>query len=402
VTASLEAFDSAAAGRRLAALIDDLSNWYVRRSRRRFWAGPSNAHGASAFATLHSALVTVTKLMAPITPFLTDYLWGVLREPGSPESVHLAQWPAADASLIDPGLATQMALARRVVDLGRSARCAAGVGIRQPLERALVGASGFASLPAELRSLVAEELNVHSVSALDSSADGGELVRYSVKPDFRALGKRFGARTQAVAAAIRDADPAAVAAQIAGGSLRLDVAGAGPVEITAADVIVTQTPAEGWGVAVADGETVALDLAVSPSLRAEGLAREVVRRIQEARKASGLAVTDRISLHWSTAGGELADALAAHGALIADEVLAETFEPGEPPAEEPGNADKAADGGATGDADAPGGWHEHVDADLGLHFWLAPTPRLAAPISLSGPALAWQRHDSLPGNRNSW
>ena len=212
VTASLEAFDSAAAGRRLAALIDDLSNWYVRRSRRRFWAGPSSADGASAFATLHSALVTVTKLMAPITPFLTDYLWGVLREPGSPESVHLAQWPAADASLIDPGLAAQMALARRVVELGRSARSAAGVGIRQPLERALVGASGFASLPAELRSLVAEELNVHSVSPLDSGAAGGELVRYSVKPDFRALGKRFGARTQAVAAAIRDADPAAVAA----------------------------------------------------------------------------------------------------------------------------------------------------------------------------------------------
>jgi hypothetical protein len=146
------------------------------------------------------------------------------------------------------------------------------------------------------------------------------------------------------------------------------------VQITAADVIVTQTPAEGWGVAVADGETVALDLAVSPSLRAEGLAREVVRRIQEARKACGLAVTDRISLRWSAAGGELAGALAAHGALIADEVLAQTFEPGPPTAEKPGKADKAATRGAAGDAAAPGGWHEHVDADLGLHFWLAPIP----------------------------
>jgi isoleucyl-tRNA synthetase len=237
-----------------------------------------------------------------------------------------------------------------VVDLGRSARSAAGVGIRQPLERALVGAAGFAALPAELRVLVAEELNVHSVVPLDSGVAGAELVRYSVKPDFRALGKRFGARTQAVAAAIRDADPAAVAAATAeGGSLRLDVPGGGPLEITAQDVVVTQTPAEGWGVAVADGETVALDLTVTPSLRGEGLAREVVRRIQEARKASGLAVTDRISLRWSAATGELADALAAHGALIADEVLAETFEPGEAPAN---------------------GWHEHVDADLGLRFWL--------------------------------
>jgi isoleucyl-tRNA synthetase len=352
VTASLEAFDSAAAGRRLAALIDDLSNWYVRRSRRRFWAGPASADGASAFATLHSALVTVTKLMAPITPFLTDYLWGVLREAEAPESVHLAQWPAADASLIDAALAAQMALTRRVVELGRSARSAAGVGIRQPLERALVGASGFAELPAELRSLVAEELNVHSVAPLDSGAADGELVRYSVKPEFRALGKRFGPGTQAVAAAIRAADPAAVAAAVAGsGSVRLDVPGAGPVEITAQDVIVTQTPAEGWGVAVADGETVALDLAVTPALRAEGLAREVVRRIQEARKAAGLAVTDRIALRWSATEGDLADAISAHGALIAGEVLAETFEPAEPP--------------------GPAGWHDHADADLGLHFWLA-------------------------------
>jgi isoleucyl-tRNA synthetase len=377
VTAFLEAFDSAAAGRRLAALIDDLSNWYVRRSRRRFWGGPASTDGASAFATLHSALVTVTKLMAPVTPFLTDYLWGVLRESGSPESVHLAEWPVADSSLIDPGLAAQMSLARRVVELGRSARSAAGVGIRQPLGRALVGAAGFASLPAELRSLVAEELNVHSVVPLGSGSACGELVRYSVKPDFRALGKRFGARTQAVATAIRDADPAAVAAAISrgaeGGSLRLDVPGVGPVEITAQDVIVTQTPAEGWGVAVADGETVALDLAVTPSLRAEGLAREVVRRVQEARKASGLAVTDRITLRWSAADGELADALAAHGALIADEVLAETFEPGEAPAEgeSRGTGEAASAQGSSGAPSTPGGWHEHVDADLGLRFWLA-------------------------------
>ena len=212
--AALEAFDTATAGRRLAGLIDDLSNWYVRRSRRRFWDGPGSADGASAFATLHAALAAVTAMMAPITPFLADYLWGVLRPADAPESVHLATWPTWDADLIDPSLSAQMALARRLVELGRSARSAASVRTRQPLGRALVGAAGFAALPAELRDLIAEELNVHAVEPLD--AVGRELVTYTVKPEFRALGKRFGSSTQAVAAAIRAADPAALAHAVVG------------------------------------------------------------------------------------------------------------------------------------------------------------------------------------------
>ena len=147
VTASLEAFDTAAAGRRLAALIDDLSNWYVRRSRRRFWDGPASADGAAAFATLYECVSTLTLLLAPFVPFVTDYLWGVLRRPGAPESVHLASWPAFDAALIDPELSEQMALARRLVELGRSARSGASVRTRQPLRQALIGAAGFGELP---------------------------------------------------------------------------------------------------------------------------------------------------------------------------------------------------------------------------------------------------------------
>ena len=144
VTAALEAFDTAAAGRRLAVLIDDLSNWYVRRSRRRFWDGPGSPDGAAAFATLHAALDALTRMLAPVIPFLSDYLWGVLRPADAPESVHLASWPATDAALIDASLSAQMALARRIVELGRSARSAASVRTRQPLSRALVGAAGFA------------------------------------------------------------------------------------------------------------------------------------------------------------------------------------------------------------------------------------------------------------------
>src|SRR6202166_1293543 len=115
VTSSLEAFDTAAAGRRLAALVDDLSNWYVRRSRRRFWDGPSSPDGLSAFATLHECVTTLTLLMAPVTPFVTDYVWGVLRQADAVESVHLAAWPAFDASVIDPVLSARMALVPRVV-----------------------------------------------------------------------------------------------------------------------------------------------------------------------------------------------------------------------------------------------------------------------------------------------
>ena len=353
VTASLEAFDTATAGRRLAGLIDDLSNWYVRRSRRRFWDGPGSADGASAFATLHSALTAVTAMMAPITPFLADYLWGVLRPADAPESVHLASWPAWDQDLIDPALSSQMALARRLVELGRSARSAASVRTRQPLGRALAGAAGFAALPAELRDLIAEELNVHEVEPLD--AVGRELVTYTVKPDFRALGKRFGSSTQAVAAAIRAADPAVLAHAVAadGGSAIVQAAELGSVTVTADDLVVTQTPLEGWGVATAAGETVALDLAVSDALRAEGWAREVVRLVQDARKSDGLQVSDRIELRWATPDGDLAAALSAHGELIAGEVLAVSFDHGE------------------GAGDAAGPWHEHADDDLGLRFWLA-------------------------------
>ena len=357
VTASLEAFDSAAAGRRIATLIDDLSNWYVRRSRRRFWEGPSPADGASAFATLHEALVVLTKLMAPVTPFLADYVWGVLRPGDSPESVHLTSWPAYDASLIDPDLSAQMALARRLVELGRSARSAASVRTRQPLSRALVGAAGFGSLPPALRDLVAEELNVHTLEPLDAA--GGSLVSYTVKPQFRSLGKRFGSSTQAVAAAIAAADPASLAAALTAGSASVPVASLGSVSLTADDLVVTQTPLEGWGVATASGETVALDLAVTPALRAEGLAREVVRLIQEARKNDGLDVTDRILLHWSASDPELALALAEHRELIAGEVLAVSFGPA------PTGPGAPADGVV---------WHEHADADLGLRFWLAVAP----------------------------
>ncbi|MFY9930037.1 MAG: isoleucine--tRNA ligase [Streptosporangiaceae bacterium] len=352
VTAALEGFDTARAGRRLATLIDDLSNWYVRRSRRRFWNGPSAADGASAFATLYECVMTLTLLMAPFVPFVTDYVWGVLRGPGLPDSVHLASWPAPDTTLIDPELSAQMALARRLVELGRSARSGASVRTRQPLRRALIGAVGFDTLPAALRAEVAAELNVSALDTLGGQA--GDLVDYAVKPNFRSLGRRFGPRTPAVAAAISALPAADVAAAVlAGGTVPVSTGTAGeeadPVLIGADDVVVTQTPRAGWAVATDAGETVALDTEVTPELRREGLAREVIRLVQEARKNDGLDVTDRIVLRWSASEPELAAALDEHGRLIAGEVLA------------------VESGPEVAVPDAP----EHADPELGLRFWLA-------------------------------
>jgi isoleucyl-tRNA synthetase len=354
VTAALEDFDTAAAGRRLTTFVDDLSNWYVRRSRRRFWEGPGTHDGAAAFATLYQCLETLSRLMAPIVPFLTDHVWGILRGPDGPESVHLTTWPSADPALVDRELSAQMSLARRLVELGRSARAAASLGIRQPLPRALAGAAGFAELPAELRDQVAGELNVRALEAL--STVGDDLVDHIVKPNFRSLGRRFGSRTQAVAAAITAVDPGTLASQLAAVGEASVLVDGEPVAIGPDEVIVTQTPRAGWSVASDGGETVALDLDVTPELRREGLAREVIRLVQDARKADGLDVSDRIALHWEAPDPELAAALAEHGRLIAGEVLATEFGPLGASGAEPA----AGSGAGT----------EHQATDLGLTFWI--------------------------------
>ncbi|MDH2428601.1 isoleucine--tRNA ligase [Sphaerisporangium sp. TRM90804] len=338
VTEAMETFDTTRVGRRLTEFLDDLSNWYVRRSRRRFWSGD-----ASAFATLYECLETVTRLMAPLVPFLTDYLWDVLRAPDAPPSVHLATWPEVNRDLLDPGLSEQMALVRRLVELGRSARAGSGVKTRQPLGRALVGAPGWGALDSSLRDLIADELNVQTLE--DLSSFSADLVSFTVKPNFRVLGKRFGGGTKDVAAAVTAADPAALAARIRAGEAATVTVGGEEVAIGGDDVIVTEQPRAGWAVetgavGTGTGETIALDLAVTPELWRAGLVREVIRLVQDARKSSGLEITDRIDLWW-TASGDLAEALRADGAKLSEEVLATTLTEGTPPAPLPAHQDPA-------------------------------------------------------------
>ncbi|GAA0413528.1 isoleucine--tRNA ligase [Acrocarpospora corrugata] len=347
VTAALEVFDTARAGRRITEFLDDLSNWYVRRSRRRFWTGEE-----SAFATLYECLETVTRLMAPMVPFTTDHVWDVLRGPDAPPSVHLATWPEVRPEQLDPALSEQMALVRRLVELGRSARASSSVKTRQPLGRALIGAPGWPGLSGELRDLIADELNVLALE--DMSGFSADLVTFTVKPNFRALGRRFGSQTKLVAAAITAADPAALAQTLRSGTVAtLDAGELGAVPVGPDDVIVTEQPKSGWAVETGavdtgTGETVALDLAMTPELRRAGLVREVVRLVQEARKASGLSITDRIELRWAAGSDELAEALRGGGGTVAEEVLATSF----------------------AEADLDTELVIHQDAELGLTFQL--------------------------------
>ncbi len=337
VTAALEDFDSLRAGRRLATCIDDLSNWYVRTSRRRFWDGDP-----AALTTLHECLRVLTLLLAPFTPFITDEVWDALFSSGEGDSVHLASWPTGDAAQVDEALTTQMALVRRLVDLGRAARAESKTKTRQPLGRALVSAADWEQVPDALRDLVAAELNV-----LDLERLSGDLVEVSVKASFRVLGKRFGKRTQLVADAIHAAEPAALVRGLADGTASVTVEGE-QLGLAADELLVTETPREGWAVATGAGETVALDLEITPVLRRAGLVRDAVRLVQDARKNSGLDVVDRIELWWQASADETVAALREGGARLAEEVLAVSLTEGAP----------ASD------------LRPHDDDDLGLTFWL--------------------------------
>lgn len=312
----LEGYDTARAGRLLADFIDDLSNWYVRRSRQRFWEGDQDA-----LVTLYECLDVLTRLLAPFVPFITEEVWQHVIRPGNqsaPESVHLATWPQLDAGLIDPELSAQVATARALAEAGRAARKASNVRIRQPLSRALVGLPAGTVLVQALLDDVSDELNVKLLQPLDA---GSEVVDVQVKPNFRELGKRFGKQTQQVAKAILAADlPTVVDGIRHSGAFQLSVAGE-EITVGADDVLVTEVPRSGWVVESQRGVTIALDMEITPELEAEGTARDVVRVVQQARRKTDLDVSDRIALSIAAPPGILT-VVRAHQEFIAHETLA--------------------------------------------------------------------------------
>lgn len=328
VTDALENFDATTGGRRLDRFVDDLSNWYVRRSRRRFWRSGEDADTQAAFLTLWECLLAVAKLSAPYTPHVADEIYTNLISTmnDEPDSVHLADWPEPTDERSDASLRRRMATVRRLVTLGRSARTEAKARVRQPLGRALVVVpSAEAAELADLEGLIAEELNVKE---LEHVGGLGELVTYSVKPNFKTLGPRFGARVKEIAGALSASDAHEIVTMLeTSGSAHLVIEGE-EVSLSPEDLDVRVEGRAGFALAQDGPYGVALDLTLTEELIAEGIAREVVRGVQDLRKAAGLAVEDRIELFMSTEDGSIEDALRRHSDFIGAETLASTIEVG--------------------------------------------------------------------------
>jgi isoleucyl-tRNA synthetase len=322
VDESYENYDSQTAGTIIGQFIDDLSNWYVRRSRRKFWDGESEA-----LNTLYHCLKELTKLMAPMVPFITEHVWQEMirnLEPSEFESVHLTNFPVSDASKIDEKLSKSVRLSRRLVELGRAGRAESKVKIRQPLARALVAANGWDEMDGEIRSHISDELNVQSLDEISSA--GADLVSISVKANFRTIGAKFGGDVQAIAKAISTLDHGSLVAEIRrSGSIEINFEGSSTARIDIEDLVITETPKAGWSVESHNGESVALDLALTPALIEAGIVREVIRAIQEERKQSGFEISDRISVNWA-ANPEVTAAILKNLAEIGDETLATKFE----------------------------------------------------------------------------
>ncbi|MDQ6605466.1 MAG: isoleucine--tRNA ligase [Actinomycetota bacterium] len=311
----MDDFDATGGGRAIAAFVDELSNWYVRRSRRRFWEGDP-----AAFVTLRECLLAVCKLLAPFCPFLSDEIYDNLD--GTEPSVHLCDFPGAGGEGLrarDQALEVSMAVARETVRLGLAARGQAKLKVRQPLRAAVVVATGAERQAIErLQTFVREELNVHTLRFV---SDADELGQVEIKPNYRTLGPRFGKQMPLVAAAVAGLDASRSAAALrTDSSVAISVAGHDH-QLTADDLLVSMKPLEAYQVEREGSHAVALELEIDDELRVEGWAREIVHAIQAARRSAGLDVTDRIALTLDGDPGLLV-AAQAHQDYVAGETLA--------------------------------------------------------------------------------
>jgi isoleucyl-tRNA synthetase len=313
----LDDFDAMSASRSIEDFFEDLSNWYIRRSRTRFWAPGSKADPA-AMATLHDALVTLTGLLAPFLPFLAEQIYqNLVRsvDPAAPTSVHHTAYPSVDARLRDPALERHMDLTRLVASLGHAARKGAGVRLQQPLPAVRVaGGSTFRELPEWASAILRDELNVKSV---DYARELSEAVRQRAEGNPKILGPKYGKDYPRIRSALQAGDFSVEDGRVRVGDWLLE-----PEEVT-----LSLEPAPGYAAAADRGVLVVLDTSLSPELVTEGRARAAVRLIQDARKQAGFDVSDRINVRYSAADG-VADAFEQHAAYISRETLATRLEPG--------------------------------------------------------------------------
>jgi len=329
VVQRMDAYDNFAACQHITEFVDALSNWYVRRSRDRFWAADRRApEKLDAYWTLYECLLTTAKLIAPFVPFLAEMLWQNLKrsasseKPNVPESVHLCDYPTGDAAVIDEALSARMNLVREIASLGRSARQTANLKVRQPLAKVEVVLADNSHQPwlEEHAELIADELNV---KAVEYTTHGEEYISYSVLPNFKRLGPRLGKNMPAVKKLLAEADASRLLAQLnSAGKVSLNLPEKAVVELDNEDIEVRLAAKTGWAAAQGKGCVVVLATELTPELIAEGLARDVVRLIQDRRKEIGCQYTDRIEVGVVTASAELLGALHQFRQYIAQETLA--------------------------------------------------------------------------------
>jgi isoleucyl-tRNA synthetase len=319
VVEAMDRYDLQQAVRPFVAFIDDLTNWYIRRSRRRFWKSGDDADKASAYATLYDALRRLSRIAAPFLPFTSEAIHRNLRAADEPESVHLCDYPVSDGAARDPALEEQMEAVKTVVSLGRQLRAQYDLKVRQPLAGLHVvcrDAARRARIEA-MRDLVADELNVKEVWF---GADESPLAHLKAKANFRALGPLLGPDVKKAAAVIHNLGHGELERLLAGGTVAIQV-GERQVELGGEQVVVQRVPKDGLAVSAAGDLVVALETRTTPELESEGLAREFVNRVQNLRKMADLEVTQRIRLRFS-GDGAVARAVEAHRAYIMEETLA--------------------------------------------------------------------------------
>lgn len=325
VETSLDDYEPTRAARAISEfVIDNLSNWYVRLNRKRFWGGEMTPDKLAAYQTLYTCLLTVSRLMAPIAPFYADRLWRDLTgAEDDTRSVHLEMFPEADESLVDKPLEQRMALAQTITSMALSLRRRVNLKVRQPLSCVMVPVADDAQRAAieAVSPLIASEINVKEIRIV--AGDEGVLVK-RVKPDFKKLGPKHGKAMKAVAAAITALDQASIARFESEGHIDLDINGE-THRVDVADVEIFSEDIPGWLVANSGSVTIALDITVTPELRREGIARELINRIQNIRKERGYNITDKITLRFSPSA-ETDDAIREYAAYISTQVLAEALD----------------------------------------------------------------------------
>jgi isoleucyl-tRNA synthetase len=321
-TEALDAYDAERAGKAIESFVDQLSNWYVRLNRRRFWKAASGDDKQSAYLTLHDCLDVLHRLMAPFVPFLSESIYQNLvrsLDAGAPPSVHMSSWPVLRNERRDDELLRETAVVQRVVGLGRSARNGAKLKVRQPLSRLLVRVPDEHAAAAVRRheALIRDELNVKAIELLARDA---ELVRYRIKPNLPVVGKRYGKQIPAIRAWLGQADGAAIAAAVARGESQTFTIGGQALAFEPGDFLVETESAQGFACAEEGGYMAGLDTTLNEALVREGVARELIRVVQDSRKQAGLEVSDRIALMIS-GGPAVEAAVREHRETIMAETL---------------------------------------------------------------------------------